>query len=67
MAAIDQTEVYKKYKGRWVALAEDERTVLASGKTALDAYKKAKTQGFNEPIMMKVPKKVIPYIGSNIS
>lgn len=30
MRAIDLTDIYKKYKGKWVALAKDERTVLIS-------------------------------------
>jgi hypothetical protein len=63
MAAIDLTNVYKKYKGKWVALAKDEQTVLSSGKTASLAYRKAKAKGFEKPILMKIPRKIVPYIG----
>ena len=31
---IDRTELFKKYPGKWVALAEDDTTVIASGATA---------------------------------
>lgn len=63
MAAIDLTDIYKKYRGKWVALAKDEQTVLSSGKTASLAYKKAKAKGFEKPILMKVPKEIVSYIG----
>lgn len=63
MRAIDLTDIYRRYKGKWVALAKDERTVLGSGKTASLAYKKAKAKGFEKPILMKIPKEIVPYIG----
>lgn len=40
--AKDWTNIYKKYKGLWVALAEDEETVLGAGKTAREALELAK-------------------------
>lgn len=62
--AIDWTKIYKKYKGLWVALEEDEVTVIASGKTAKEAWEKAKEMGHKKPIMFRVPTEIIPYIGS---
>jgi hypothetical protein len=61
--AIDWTKLYKKYKGLWVALKGDEVTVVASGKTLREAAEKAKEKGCKNPIMHKVPAKLIPYIG----
>lgn len=63
MKAIDLTKIYKEYRGRWVALAEDEQTVVSSGKKAVVVYKEAKAKGLKKPIMMKVPKEIIPYVG----
>jgi len=63
MAAIDLTNIYKRYKGKWVALAEDEQTVIASGEKASITYKKARAKGVKKPIMMKVPKEIISYVG----
>ena len=40
--AIDWTKIYKKYKGLWVALKKDEKTVVASGKTVREVMEKAK-------------------------
>ena len=64
MAAIDWTKIYDKYKGLWVALEEDEVTVIASGKTAREAWEKAREKGYEKPIMFRVPTEIIPYIGS---
>lgn len=33
----------QEYRGKWVALAEDEMTVLASGATAKEAHEGART------------------------
>ncbi len=60
---IDWTKIYKKYKGLWVALKDDEKTVVASGKTVQEAGSKAQEQGYKEPTMFRVPTKIMPYVG----
>ena len=61
--AIDWTKIYKKYKGLWVALKDDLKTVIASGKTVREVMEKAKKKGYKEPILFRVPTEIIPYIG----
>jgi len=61
---MDWTKIYKKYKGLWVALADDEMTVLGSGKTLVEAISKAKKKGGDNPIVMRVPEKMITFVGS---
>jgi len=61
--AIDWTHIYKKYKGLWVALKDDEVTVISSGKTLDDTSKKAKNKGFDNPIFFKVPMKLTYFVG----
>lgn len=63
MAAIDWTHIYTKYKGLWVALMDDEVTVISSGKSLEETSKKAEKKGFNNPIFMNIPKKSLPFIG----
>lgn len=63
MAIIDWTKIYKKYKGLWVALMDDEQTVIASGKSLEETANKAEKKGFNNPIFMSIPKKSLPFIG----
>lgn len=61
--AIDWVKIYKEYKGLWVAFKEDEKTVLASGKTAKEAWEKAKSKGYEQPILTRMPDELVPYIG----
>ncbi|MBU4298962.1 hypothetical protein KJ636_02885 [Patescibacteria group bacterium] len=61
--AIDWSKIWKKYRGLWVALKGDEKTVIASGKTAKEAWEKAKKKGYEMPILTKMPARLIPYVG----
>lgn len=61
--AIDWTKIYKKYKGLWVALEDDEKTVIASGKTAKEAFLSAQEKGYEKPILTHVPEKLVGYVG----
>ncbi len=63
MKAIDWTKIYQKYKGLWVGLKDDEQTVIASGKTVKEVMSKSQKKGYKEPILFRVPTKIIPYIG----
>ncbi len=62
--AIDWTKTQKKYKGLWVALADDELTVLGSGKTLRDALQKARDAGNHDPILTRMPENVEAYVGA---
>lgn len=60
---IDWTKIYRKHKGLWVALKEDERTVVGKGRTAKKALENADKNGYQKPILFRVPTKIIPYVG----
>lgn len=62
--AINWTKLFKEYNGQWVALKDDEKTVIASGKTAKDALAKSKAIGFAQPILTRVPQELTTYVGS---
>lgn len=62
--AIDWTDIVKKYKGLWVALKADEKTVVASAPTAKEAWIKAQDKGYKKPILTLIPKSVISYVGA---
>ena len=64
--AIDWTHIYKKYKGLWIALKDDEITVISSGKTLKETAKRAEEKGFNEPIFFKVPQKLTYFVGATV-
>ncbi|MBI2611712.1 hypothetical protein HYW54_03130 [Candidatus Gottesmanbacteria bacterium] len=60
---INWTKIYNSYKGQWVALKEDEKTIITSGKTVKEVMVKSKKKGFNLPILFHVPAKSTAYIG----
>jgi len=61
--AIDWTKIWKKYKGLWVALKDDEQTVVAAGKTAKEALEKSIENGYETPILTRMPEEIITYVG----
>jgi len=64
--AIDWTKIFKEYKGLWVALKDDELTVVASGKTAKEAWEKAQQKGYKKPILTRMPEKLVTYVGFSV-
>ena len=64
--AIDWSKIYKKYKGLWVALAKDEETVLATGKTLKQALEEARQKGYQHPIMTRMPENLVAYVGVRV-
>jgi len=63
MSAINWTQLYKRYKGLWVALLKDEVTVVGHGKTLQAAQKMALKKGYDHPIFTRVPPNFGPMIG----
>lgn len=63
MQTIDWTKTYQKYRGSWVGLKNDQKTVIASGKTVKEVMQKSQEKGFKEPILFKVPSKIVPFVG----
>lgn len=64
MKPIDMTRIYSDYKGKWVALTPDRKTVIASGQTLKKILEDAKKKGFKQPIVTRIPPSVLPYIGT---
>lgn len=61
--SINWTRIHKKYPGLWVALENDEQTVVGFGKTAKQAFQVAQEKGCEEPILTRMPKELITYVG----
>ena len=62
MKPIDLTQVYKKYKGLWVALVNDNEVVSAD-KSVRKVVAEAKKKGHEKPLLFKVPKNNLPFVG----
>lgn len=63
MKPVDQTHLYKTYKGEWVGLEKDQKTVIAAGKTLDEVLRKARKKGKEGPLVFKVPKDILLYVG----
>lgn len=64
MKAINMKAIYRKYKGRWVALESATKIrVVASGKNLREVLGKAEQKGFEMPLMIQVPKEILPIVG----
>lgn len=61
---IDWTKLFRRFKGMWLALGDDETTVIASGKSAKEALENAKKKGVLSPILTRMPDRLEPYVGS---
>lgn len=63
MKFIDWTKLYAKHNGLWVALDEDNETVVGTGATAEAALENAKSKGFANAAITFVPREVIAFAG----
>jgi hypothetical protein len=60
--AKDWTHLFDRYRGKWVALADDETTVLAAADTAKEAYAAA-IKRTTLPILHQVPETLDLFAG----
>jgi len=63
--AKDWTHLFEKYRGKWVTLADDETTVLASGVTAKEVHEAARKKA-SLPILYRVPETLDVFVGYEI-
>jgi len=59
----DLTPIYRKYKGKWVAMDDNFVKVVVSGNTSSSVYQKAKKLGYEIPNLFRVPSNLNAYIG----
>ena len=63
--AKDWTHLFERYRGKWVALADDETTVLASASTAKAAHAAAIKQT-ETPLLYRVPDTLEAFAGHEV-
>ena len=63
MQAKDWSKIYEKYRGLWVALKNDEVTVIAAAPTLREARQKANEAGHPHPIFTKMPSELTYFAG----
>lgn len=62
MKAVDLSNVYKTYKGLWVALVNDTE-VISADKSVRRVVEEAKKKCYDQPLLFKVPKNDLPFVG----
>ena len=55
MIPINLSHILEPFKGKWVTLTRDEKTVLGSGNTMDEALNEATIKGESNPFLIKVP------------
>lgn len=60
---IEWKGIYRRYASVWIALGDDEHTVLASGKSPQEARQRAHAKGYEQPLIMRWPELLEPYVG----
>jgi hypothetical protein len=63
---IDWTHLFEKHRGKWVALADDETTVIAAADTALQAHQEGLKRS-SLPILFRVPDTLDLFAGYAVS
>ena len=61
----DWTNLVENYAGKWVALADDEETVLVSGNGFRAVREAARQSGYEDPIFYRVPERVEMFVGGH--
>jgi Family of unknown function (DUF5678) len=59
----DWSRLFANYRGQWVALADDEVTVLAAAATAKDVLAASAAKGAADPILYRVPETLDTFAG----
>ena len=62
----DWSPLFPRYRGQWVALADDEVTVLASAPTAKAALTASTSKGEPMPILYRVPETLDTFVGYEV-
>jgi hypothetical protein len=62
----DWSLLFAIYHGQWVALGDDELTVLAAAPTAKEALAASASKGAPSPILYRVPDKLDTFIGYEV-
>jgi hypothetical protein len=63
MRILDRTNMARKYRGKWLALKADRKTVVAVAGTVREAQAKAMEKGCRTPIITRMPRAVRSFVG----
>ena len=59
----DWSTICNIYKGQWIALQDDEQTVIAANKVLKKTLALSAEKGNADPIVFRVPDEVVDFVG----
>ena len=62
---MDFSKIYQRYAGKWVALNRGENKIIGAAVSSRVAFRKAVESGEKRPILFKVPRPSISWVGSD--
>jgi hypothetical protein len=62
----DWSLLFATYRGQWIALADDEITVVAAAPTAKGALTASAAKGMPTPILYRVPDTLDTFVGYEV-
>jgi Family of unknown function (DUF5678) len=65
MRPLDRTQIAKRFGGKWIAFKADRKTVVATGTTVRGALEAARTKGYSQPVITRMPKTLRSFVGSH--
>lgn len=63
MSKVDLRKILTENTSGWLALTQDNKKKIASGKTLHEVLLKAKEKGIENPSVLKVPNLKTAYVG----
>ncbi|MBA7496075.1 hypothetical protein ES702_06673 [subsurface metagenome] len=62
MKTVDLSKILRPYEDKWVALSQDEKKVIGSGKTLKETSKEVSKKRYKNPVYLKVPRFDVEYV-----
>lgn len=59
----DWSAICDIYRGKWIALADDEETVIASAKDVKTTIELSAKKGNTQPLLFRVPDEIVDFVG----
>ena len=63
MHALDRTHMARKYRGKWLALKADRKTVVAAATSVREAIAAAEEKGYSRPVITRMPLDIRSFVG----
>ena len=63
MRPLNRTHLADKYRGKWLALKADRKTVVSTGDSVREVLATAAKKGTEHPVITRMPRSVRSFVG----